>query len=45
MAEDELVGNLATENLLSYLNIKELPTGINMDAFSTSMLISNEVFL
>lgn len=45
MAEDELVGNLATENLLSYLNKKEISTGIDMDAFATSMLISNEVFI
>jgi hydroxymethylglutaryl-CoA lyase len=45
MAEDELVGNLATENLLLYLKKKDISTGINMDAFSSSMLISNDVFV
>jgi hydroxymethylglutaryl-CoA lyase len=45
MAEDELVGNLATENLLVYIKKKDISTGINMDAFSSSMLISNEVFV
>lgn len=45
MAEDELVGNLATENLLTYLNKKNISTGVNMESFASSMLISNKVFI
>lgn len=42
MAKDELVGNMATENLLSFFDDKNL--GLNKVAFSESMRIALEVF-
>jgi len=44
MAKDELVGNLATETLLSYLKMNDIETGLNMQAFNESMLMTNSVF-
>ncbi len=44
MAEDELVGNLATENLISYLNENKVNTNLDMPAFSEAMLFSGTVF-
>ena len=43
-AKDELVGNIATENLLMYLNRQDQPTGVNTQAFGESVLISTKVF-
>ena len=43
-AKDELVGNIATENLLMYLNNQDHPTGVNTKAFGESVLISTKVF-
>lgn len=45
MAEDNLVGNLATENLLQYLNEKNVETLIKPDEFNHAMHVSNLVFL
>jgi hydroxymethylglutaryl-CoA lyase len=45
MAEDELVGNLATENLLQYLNEKNVTTRIQKKAFETALFTSGTVFL
>lgn len=44
MADDELVGNLATENLLSYFS-KELGGNINQQALQRAALIADEIFL
>jgi len=44
MAEDELVGNLATENLISYLNENKVNTGLDQAAFTEAMLFSGTVF-
>ncbi|MBI3141812.1 MAG: hydroxymethylglutaryl-CoA lyase [Bacteroidetes bacterium] len=44
-AEDELVGNIATENLLMYLNDHEQPTGIDTKALGEAVLLSTKVFL
>lgn len=44
MAEDELVGNLATENLISYLNENKVNTELNQAAFTEAMLFSGTVF-
>lgn len=44
MAKDDLVGNLATETILSYLNEKKVATGINPDEFVKAMAIADEVF-
>ena len=44
MAEDDLVGNLATESLLSYLSEKKVNTDLNAAAFAEAMLFSDSVF-
>lgn len=44
MAEDELVGNLATENLLHFLKEKKVGTGINDKSFSEAMMMAASVF-
>ncbi|MGB0432320.1 MAG: hydroxymethylglutaryl-CoA lyase [Bacteroidia bacterium] len=43
-AKDELVGNIATENLLTYLDFNDQPTNVNTAAFGESVLISTKVF-
>lgn len=43
-AKDDLVGNLATENLIEYFYNK-LPANFNLDLFSRSMQVSQKVFL
>ncbi len=45
MAEDNLVGNLATENLVQYLKQKNVETLIKPDEFNHAMDVSNLVFL
>ena len=44
MAKDDLTGNIATENLLGYLNTQNEPTGLNMDKFREAMGFSGRVF-
>ena len=44
LAKDDLVGNLATENLIEYFHNK-LPVNFNLDLFSRSMKVSQKVFL
>jgi hydroxymethylglutaryl-CoA lyase len=45
MAKDELVGNLATETILSYLQEKDAVKGINQEAFYQSLRMADEIFL
>lgn len=45
MAKDDLTGNLATENLLSYLDDNKFHHNIKKDAFNTSMLKASSVFI
>jgi hydroxymethylglutaryl-CoA lyase len=45
MAEDELVGNLATENLIQYLLEKNVETQINEMRFNEALSASSDVFL
>ncbi|MBS1644568.1 MAG: hydroxymethylglutaryl-CoA lyase [Bacteroidetes bacterium] len=45
MAEDELVGNMATENLANWCKDREIPLGIDMEAFWQAMQIANRIFL
>lgn len=45
MAEDVLVGNLATETIVSYLESKGIDTGLNKDAFHKSLLLADSVFI
>ncbi len=45
MAKDNLVGNVATENVLAYLNEKGIAHSINEAAFDEALTASNRVFL
>jgi hydroxymethylglutaryl-CoA lyase len=44
MAEDELVGNLATETILAYLDSKGIDTGLNREEFAKAMRVAEEIF-
>jgi hydroxymethylglutaryl-CoA lyase len=44
MASDELTGNIATENLIAYLEQQNEPTGLNMDKFQEAMEYSVMIF-
>ncbi|MDQ2769060.1 MAG: hydroxymethylglutaryl-CoA lyase [Bacteroidota bacterium] len=44
MAADELTGNMATENLLSYLTEKDIENGLDMAAFRQAQQQADEVF-
>jgi hydroxymethylglutaryl-CoA lyase len=45
MAADDLTGNIATENLIGFLESQKEPTGLNMDEFREAMEYSGRVFL
>jgi len=44
MAEDELVGNLATEQLLSWCHNQDIQLNINQEAFSEALLLAGTIF-
>ncbi len=44
MAKDDLTGNMATENLINYLNKNKIAHNLNEEAFSEAMLISDTIF-
>jgi hydroxymethylglutaryl-CoA lyase len=44
MAKDELVGNMATETILSWLQEHQQPVNINAQAFSKSLMMADQVF-
>jgi hydroxymethylglutaryl-CoA lyase len=44
MANDELTGNLPTENLLSYCDENEIATNIDHALFGESMKIASDIF-
>jgi len=44
MANDSLVGNLATEKLIAYLSKGNIESKVNKDAFDDALLLSNSVF-
>jgi hydroxymethylglutaryl-CoA lyase len=44
MAEDELVGNLATETILSYLSSKNALPNLNQNEFTKALLMADSVF-
>jgi hydroxymethylglutaryl-CoA lyase len=44
MAKDDLTGNIATENLIAYLQQQDLFTGLNLDKFAEAMEYSTKVF-
>ncbi len=45
MADNELVGNLATENLIQYLSEKNVETRIHSNEFNNAMMNSSKVFM
>jgi len=45
MAKDELTGNIATENVVSYLQSQNIDLGLNMDKLREAMDYSGRVFL
>ncbi|AMM52354.1 hydroxymethylglutaryl-CoA lyase [Rufibacter sp. DG15C] len=44
MAKDELVGNMPTEKVLSYLQEKEVPLGLNQQALQRALTLATSVF-
>ncbi len=44
MAKDELTGNLATENLLYYIQNTKIETNININKFNESMIMADQIF-
>lgn len=44
MAADALTGNMATENILAFLNSKKVETGIDSNAFANAFRLASEVF-
>lgn len=45
MAADDLTGNLATEDLITYLNGQHEALGLNMDKWQEALAFSSKVFL
>ncbi|MBS1500908.1 MAG: hydroxymethylglutaryl-CoA lyase [Bacteroidetes bacterium] len=44
MAKDELTGNIATENVIAYLNQQNVALGLDMDKFREAMEYSGRIF-
>ena len=44
MAEDELVGNMASEEIIAFLEEKGIDTGIRHEALLEAMAMANEIF-
>ena len=44
MAEDELVGNLATETILGYLSSKDALPSLNQNEFAKALIMADSVF-
>ena len=44
MATDDLTGNMATENIISYLNENNMDHGLDEKAFNKAMMMSLEIF-
>lgn len=45
MAQDDLVGNMNTELIISYFDEKKLVTGLNKDALRRSLQMASEIFV
>ncbi len=45
MAEDELVGNIATENLTWWCHDKGIQLGLDQEAFNESLLMASRIFI
>ncbi len=44
MAEDKLVGNLATENLITWCDAHKIPLQLNREALNESLLMASQLF-
>ena len=44
MAEDELVGNIATENIIGWCDKNNIPLNINKDAFADAWQMAGRIF-
>jgi hydroxymethylglutaryl-CoA lyase len=44
MAADELVGNMPTENLISFFEEKKALPSLNQEAFNQAMILANSIF-
>lgn len=44
MADDQLMGNMATENIISYLNKRNINHQLNEDAFNEALQIAMKIF-
>lgn len=44
MAKDELVGNLATESIVSFLESKGVNTGLDQNALAESLVLADKIF-
>ena len=45
MANDELTGNMPTENLLAYFDERKIEHGLNKEAFIDAMVLANKIFV
>jgi len=45
MAQDDLVGNMNTELMISYLEEKKLITGLNKEALQKSLALATQLFV
>ena len=45
MADDELVGNMNTEWMISYFEKNNIATGLNKEALAESLRIAEELFI
>lgn len=45
MAEDELVGNMATEQLIAWTQEQQIPIRLDMEAFGEAMQIADKIFI
>lgn len=45
MANDDLVGNIATENIVSWCDRKDIPLNLNKEAFFTALQTAAEIFV
>ena len=44
MAKDDLVGNMATENVIAYLSEKDRLEGIDLEEFGIAMQMAERIF-
>jgi hydroxymethylglutaryl-CoA lyase len=45
MAQDDLVGNMNSESMISYLEERNLVKGLNKDALNKSLQLASEIFV